>query len=36
MFIIVSPLAALVNSRRFRSRLQRGNFAAAEQNFSHQ
>ncbi len=35
MFIIVSPLAALVNSRRFRSRLQRGNITAAEPQLSH-
>ncbi|HET9659295.1 MAG TPA: MATE family efflux transporter [Thermomicrobiales bacterium] len=35
MFIIVSPLAALVNGRRFRHRLERGIFPAEAPNLGH-
>lgn len=35
MFIIVSPLAALVNSQRFRHRLQRGVFSTGGVNLGH-
>jgi hypothetical protein len=35
MFIIVSPLAALVNSQRFRRRLERGIFPTEQPIPSH-